>query len=114
MVPGAHRARLATLPVAGLKVPSAVVLDPVFRHPVLAESLADEMTIHPYVPVTIPPVISGSPHKSGSWRRHGNHGRRGRRDFYFHPDGRESRKSNGTQKQSRRDGTPTSDGHIHG
>src|SRR5262249_26214990 len=89
-----HHRRRALLPIgvpmAGLEAPTAMMLDPVFRHPMRSASLAQEMAVNPHMPMTVPAVVAGSPNESRArWRCFDHSGWR-RRDFYF-DRGRENR-----------------------
>jgi hypothetical protein len=83
------RSTSATLPVARLEVVAAVTLIPVLRYPMRAAALAHEMTVNPYVVMTIPSIIPRSPNESGTRRRYFDHTRCRRRDVDVDADGRE-------------------------
>jgi hypothetical protein len=61
------------LPVARHEVIAPVVLVPVFRYPVRATTLANEAPVNPNVPMSIPSVVTGSPHVPRTRWRHFHH-----------------------------------------
>src|SRR5690349_662667 len=72
------------LPMSRFEVPiPGTSFFPMRRNPPFSMALADPASFYPQVLATVPLPVSGGPDVAASWRGHGDHAHRWRRDPYF-------------------------------